>query len=264
MVKQQLHIVKIGGNIINDEGALFSFLKDFSELDSPKILVHGGGKRATEIAEAMGLKPKMIAGRRVTDEATLEVVTMVYAGLLNKKITAQLQKLNCYALGLSGADANCIVAHKRIVAAVDYGFAGDVDTINSEFIQVILQNNITPVFCAITHDKNGQLLNTNADTIASEIAIAMSNSYEVVLNYIFELKGVLEDIKDENSVIQHINLEKYEQLIESGIITEGMVPKLHNCFNALKKGVQKVNIGDASLIKNTNNLFTSLTIDNFS
>ncbi|HEY9169267.1 MAG TPA: acetylglutamate kinase [Lutibacter sp.] len=262
MVKQLLHIVKIGGNIINDAVALESFLGDFAVLDSPKILVHGGGKRATEIAEAIGLQSKMIAGRRVTDEATLEVVTMVYAGLLNKKIIAQLQKLNCNALGLSGADANCIVAHKRIVAEIDYGFVGDVDAINSEFIQVLLKNAVTPVFCAITHDKNGQLLNTNADTIASEIAIAMSHFYEVELNYIFELKGVLENIKDENSVVQHINLKKYEQLIESGIISEGMVPKLYNCFNALKKGVQKVNIGDASLIKNTDNLFTSLTIDN--
>lgn len=264
MGKQLLKILKIGGNIINDEAALGSFLKDFSALEGPKLLVHGGGKRATEIAEAMGLKPKMIAGRRVTDETTLEVVTMVYAGLLNKKITAQLQKINCNALGLSGVDANCILAHKRIVADVDYGFAGDVDAINAEFISVLLQNQITPVFCAITHDKNGQLLNTNADTIASEMAIAMSDFYEVELNYVFELKGVLENIEDKNSVIQHINFEKYERLLEAKIISEGMIPKLHNCFNALKKGVQKVNIGDASLVKKNNNLFTSLTMGNLS
>ena len=260
MAKQQVHIVKIGGNIINDEAALESFLKDFAALEGPKLLVHGGGKRANEISEAMGLLPKMIAGRRVTDEATLEVVTMVYAGLLNKKITAKLQKFNCNALGLSGADANCILAHKRIVAEVDYGFAGDVDAVNAEFISVLLQNKVTPVFCAITHDKNGQLLNTNADTIASEIAIAMCDFYAVALNYVFELKGVLSTIADKNSVIQHINLKKQEQLIEDGVISEGMIPKLHNCFNALKKGVQKVNIGDASLIKNTNNLFTTLSL----
>jgi acetylglutamate kinase len=260
MTKQQLHIFKIGGNIINDEVALESFLKDFSALEGPKLLVHGGGKRANEISEAMGLQPKMIAGRRVTDEATLEVVTMVYAGLLNKKITAQLQKLNCNALGLSGADANCILAHKRMVAEVDYGFAGDVDAVNAEFITVLLQNKVTPVFCAITHDKNGQLLNTNADTIASEISIAMSDFYVVALNYVFELKGVLSTIADKNSVIPNINLIKYEQLIEDGIISEGMIPKLHNCFNALKKGVQKVNIGDASLLKKTNNLHTELSI----
>lgn len=260
MDKQLLKIVKIGGNIINDETSLQSFLKDFAALDAPKILVHGGGKRATELSEAMGLQPKMVAGRRVTDEATLEVVTMVYAGLLNKKITAQLQKFNCNALGLSGADANCILAHKRIVSEVDYGFAGDVDAINAEFIKLLLQNKITPVFCAITHDKNGQLLNTNADTIASEMAIAMSDFYEVELNYIFELKGVLSTISDKNSVIQHINLKKYERLVEAKIISEGMIPKLHNCFNALKKGVQKVNIGDASLIQKTTILFTELSL----
>ena len=260
MAKQQLNIVKIGGNIINDEVALESFLKDFAALDGPKLLVHGGGKRANQISEAMGLQPKMIAGRRVTDEQTLEVVTMVYAGLLNKKITAKLQKFNCNALGLSGADANCILAHKRMVAEVDYGYAGDVDAINAEFIALLLQNKVTPVFCAITHDKNGQLLNTNADTIASEIAIAMSDFYEVELNYVFELKGVLENIADKNSVIQHINLKKYEQLIEDGVISEGMIPKLHNCFNALKKGVQKVNIGDAALLKKTNNLHTELSL----
>lgn len=256
-----LNIIKIGGNIINDEVALISFLKDFAALESPKILVHGGGKKATELSESLGLNPKMVEGRRVTDEATLELVTMVYAGLLNKKITAQLQKLNCNAMGLSGADANCILSHKRIVETVDYGFVGDIDSVNAQTINMFLQNNITPVFCAITHDKNGQLLNTNADTIASELAVAMSNYYEVELNFIFELKGVLLDIEDKNSVIQHINFEKYEQLVEAKIISDGMIPKLHNCFKALKKGVQKVNIGDASLIKKTANLHTTLTIE---
>ncbi len=260
MDKKLLKIVKIGGSIINDDIALTSFLKDFSKMNEPKILVHGGGKRATEIASVMGLKPKMINGRRVTDEANLEVVTMVYAGLLNKKITSILQQNNCNAIGLSGADANCIIAHKRIVKDIDYGFAGDVDAVNSEFINVLLQNKVMPVFCAITHDKNGQLLNTNADTIASEVAIAMSNLYETELNYVFELKGVLESIEDKNSVISEINLNKYEQLVDNSIISEGMIPKLHNCFNALKKGVNKVKIGDASLIKITNNLFTTLSL----
>ncbi|NOR28667.1 MAG: acetylglutamate kinase [Lutibacter sp.] len=259
-MKSKLNIVKIGGNIINDEVALASFLKDFSELEGFKILVHGGGKRATEIASEMGLKPKMINGRRVTDEANLEVVTMVYAGLLNKNITAQLQQNNCNALGLSGVDANCILAHKRIVKEIDYGFAGDVDEVNTETINVFLQNNMTPIFCAITHDKKGQLLNTNADTIASEVAIAMSDLFNVQLNYVFELKGVLETIEDGNSVIKDINLNKYEQLIEQGVISEGMIPKLHNCFSALKKGVQKVKIGDASLVKNEANLFTTLSL----
>jgi acetylglutamate kinase len=222
--------------------------------------VHGGGKKASEISSKMGLIPKMIEGRRVTDAATIEVVTMVYAGLLNKNITAILQKEGCNAMGLSGVDANCILAHKRIVKNIDYGFAGDVDAINSSIINVLLQHNVTPVFCAITHDKNGQLLNTNADTIASEVAIGMSKLYSTELNFVFELKGVLRNIDDKNSVIKQINSEKYKQLIEEGIISEGMIPKLHNCFNSLKNGVYKVNIGDASLVKVTKKLFTTLSL----
>ncbi len=260
MSKQLVQIVKIGGNVINNEEALNSFLKDFSEISGPKILVHGGGRKATEVSSAMGLEPKMINGRRVTDEATVEVVTMVYAGLLNKKITAKLQSFGCNAMGLSGADANCILAHKRIVKDIDYGFAGDVDAINSGIIDVLLQNKVTPVFCAITHDKNGQLLNTNADTIASEVAVGMSKLYTTELNFVFELKGVLENIDDKNSVITAINSEKYEQLVTAGIIADGMLPKMHNCFNALQKGVSKVKIGDASLVKNSTKLYTTLSL----
>lgn len=260
MKKQKLHIVKIGGNVINNEVLLTSFLNDFSALSTPKILIHGGGKKATEMATEMGLKPKMINGRRITDKQDLEIVTMVYAGLLNKKITAQLQQNNCKAIGLSGADANCILAHKRIVTAMDFGFAGDIDKVNSEIIQVFLEHDLAPVFCAITHDKNGQLLNTNADTIASEVAIAMSDLYKVELNYVFELKGVLKTIEDKNSVIKYINSEKYNQLINKGIISDGMLPKLHNCFNALKKGVHQVKIGDALLLKNKNESYTTLSI----
>jgi len=260
MKKQKLHIVKIGGNIINDKALLISFLNDFSALSTPKILIHGGGKKATEIATEMGIKPKMVDGRRITDKQNLEIVTMVYAGLLNKKIAAQLQQNSCNAMGLSGADANCILAHKRLVKEIDYGFVGDIDKVNSETIQVFLEHNLTPIFCAITHDKNGQLLNTNADTIASEVAIAMSQLYNTELNYVFELKGVLKTIEDKNSVIKHINSEKYNQLINEGIISDGMLPKLHNCFNALKKGVHQVKIGDASLIKKTTSLFTTLSL----
>lgn len=260
MKNQIVQIVKIGGNVINNEEALNSFLKDFSILEGPKILVHGGGRKATEVSSAMGLEPKMINGRRVTDEATVEVVTMVYAGLLNKKVTAKLQSYGCNAMGLSGADANCILAHKRIVKDVDYGFAGDVDAVNSEIIDVLLQNNVTPVFCAITHDKNGQLLNTNADTIASEVAIGMSKLYNTELNFVFELKGVLESIEDKDSVIREINSKKYEELIAQGIIADGMLPKMHNCFNALKKGVSKVKIGDASLVKNSTKIYTTLSL----
>lgn len=260
MSKQTVQIIKIGGNVINNNEALSSFLKDFSSLKGPKILVHGGGKKATEVSSAMGLQPQMINGRRVTDEATVEVVTMVYAGLLNKKIVAQLQKNGCNAMGLSGADANCILAHKRIVKDIDYGFAGDVDAINDVIIDVLLQNNVTPVFCAITHDKNGQLLNTNADTIASEIAIGMSEIYNAELNYVFELKGVLESINDKDSVIKEINSEKYEELVEQGIIADGMLPKMHNCFNSLRRGVSKVKIGDASLVNSSAKLYTTLSL----
>jgi acetylglutamate kinase len=260
MNKQPLRIFKIGGNIINNEEVLHSFLKDFAALEGPKILVHGGGRKASEISAALSLEPKMIQGRRVTDEATIEVVTMVYAGLLNKKITAKLQSFGCNAMGLSGADANCILAHKRIVKDIDYGFAGDVDAINSDIINVLVEQNVTPVFCAITHDKKGQLLNTNADTIASEVAVGMSKLYQTELNFVFELKGVLSTIEDKNSVITEINSEKYEQLVAKGIIAYGMIPKMHNCFNALKKGVDKVKIGDASLVNSSTKLYTTLSL----
>ncbi len=260
MPKQVLHIIKIGGNIINDKEKLSSFLSDFSQVKGHKILVHGGGNKATEIANDLGLKPKMIGGRRITDEANLEVVTMVYAGLLNKNITARLQHHNCNAIGLTGADANCIMAHKRIVKDVDYGFAGDVDKVNSDAIRLFLENKITPVFCAITHDKKGQLLNTNADTITSEIAKALSTDYEVELVYCFEKNGVLEDVNYENSVIEYINKETYENLKQKNIIAKGMLPKLKNCFEALENGVKKVIIGNPEVIYNRNQKYTTLTL----
>ncbi len=257
---QKLHIIKIGGNIINSPEILSSFLKDFSDLDGLKILVHGGGKKATELAESIGLKPKMVNGRRVTDEANLEIVTMVYAGLLNKNITAQLQQNNCNALGLSGTDANCILAHKRVVKDIDYGFAGDIDAVNSNNINVFLENGMTPVFCAITHDKNGQLLNTNADTIASEVSIAMSTNYDVELIYTFEMNGVLRSIKDKGSVIENINSISYKELKQKGIIADGMLPKMENCFNALQKGVRKVIIANPTILKNKKQPHTTLVL----
>ena len=260
MAKQSLSIIKIGGNIINNSELLSSFLKDFSELEGLKILVHGGGKKATSLANSIGLEPKILHGRRITDKANLEIVTMVYAGLLNKNITAVLQQNNCNALGLSGADANCILAHKRIVKDVDYGFAGDIDTVHSNNINVFLQNGMTPIFCAITHDKNGQLLNTNADTIASEISIAMANQYNISLIYTFEMNGVLRSIEDKNSVIENIDSKKYETLKLEGIITDGMLPKMENCFNALEKGVEKVVIGNPSVIRDKNQSFTTLIL----
>lgn len=259
-MKEKLTVIKIGGNIINNLELLSSFLNDFSKVKGLKILVHGGGKRATEMANNLGLQPKMIGGRRITDEANLEIVTMVYAGLLNKNITSELQKYNCNAIGLSGADANCILAHKRIIKDIDYGFAGDVDEVNASTIKVFLENKMIPIFCAITHDKNGQLLNTNADTIASEIAIGLSQDYEVELIYCFEKNGVLQNVNDENSVFEKIDSNFYIELKEKQIIAEGMLPKMENCFSALGKGVEKVIIGNSKVISDKNQKYTILTL----
>jgi len=256
----KLTIVKIGGNIINDSNTLLSFLKDFSKIKGLKILVHGGGRKATEMANKLGLEPKMVDGRRITDEANLEVVTMIYAGLLNKNIVARLQESNCNAIGLTGADANLILSHKRVVKDVDYGFAGDVDTVNSSVIKILVDNYLTPVFCAITHDKKGQLLNTNADTIASEIASAMSGVFEVELIYCFEKKGVLADTNDDDSVIERIDSRSYLQLKQKGIIAEGMLPKIDNGFYALENGVAKVVIGLPEIIKNKHLKQTTLIL----
>lgn len=257
-MKNKLTIVKIGGNIINNDEALVSFLTDFSSLEGLKILIHGGGKKASELATQMGLTPKMINGRRITDKANLDVVTMVYAGLLNKRIVAQLQNKNCNAIGLSGADANSVKAHKRLVKNIDYGFAGDIDKVNNSVIKLLLENKLTPIFCAITHDKKGQLLNTNADTIASEIASALAENYKVKLIYCFEKNGVLYNINDDNSVIENINLKSYQKLKKENKIADGMLPKLENCFNALQKGVVEISIGNPTIITNKNQKYTIL------
>lgn len=259
-MKQKLKIIKIGGKVINNKDALSSFLSDFSKIKEAKILVHGGGNKASEMANNLGLKPKIIEGRRVTDEANLEIVTMVYAGLINKNITAQLQQNNCNAIGLSGADANTILAHKRIVKHVDYGFAGDVDAVNSDIIKVFIDNKLTPVFCAITHDKNGQLLNTNADTITAEIAKAMSKEFEVELIYCFEKLGVLADVKNDDTLIEKIDFISLSFLKKANIIADGMLPKLDNCFDALQNGVTKVIIGKPEVIKDKNLKHTTLTL----
>ncbi|MEI6864929.1 acetylglutamate kinase [Flavicella sp.] len=259
-MKEKLTIVKVGGNVINNPEALLGFLLNFSKVEGNKILVHGGGKRATQLAADLGIEATIINGRRVTDTTTLEIVTMVYAGLLNKNITATLQKFNCNALGLSGADGNSIQAHKRIVKDVDYGFAGDVDGINETNIATFIKGGMTPVFCAITHDGKGQLLNTNADTIASEIAVGMSDLYDVSLIYTFEKNGVLTSVNDDESVITDINSEKYKQLKEQEIIADGMLPKMENCFDALQKGVLEVIIGNPTVIINKKQLFTTLTL----
>lgn len=245
-MKQTLNIVKIGGNIIDDADKLSNFLTLFSQLQGSKLLVHGGGKLATSLAKDMGIGQQLIDGRRVTDAATLKIVTMVYAGYINKTIVAKLQSLGVNAIGLSGADGNAIQAHKRIHLSIDYGFVGDIDNVDSGFLLSLLAVTNTIVFAPITHDKNGQLLNTNADTIARELATALIDSYDVQLIYSFEKPGVLLDATDHATVIPVINATKYQQLKAEQKIFDGMIPKLDNAFTALQLGVKKVIIGDAA------------------
>lgn len=239
-----LKIYKIGGGIIDNQKELSSFLQLFSQEKSPKLLVHGGGKGASKLLQQLGIEPKMVDGRRITDQATLNVVTGLYAGNINKSIVAQLQKLNINALGLSGADANCITAKKRPKHTIDFGFVGDLDenSVDAPRLQSFLDMNLTPVLCAITHDKKGQLYNTNADTIASQVAIALSKFYEVELNFCFDKIGVLRDIHDDSSLISSINKKEYQQLKEDKIIFEGMIPKLDNAFEVIASGVKQVNL----------------------
>jgi acetylglutamate kinase len=244
-----LKVVKIGGNIIDNPTALHNILSDFSKLKHPKILVHGGGTKTTELSKKLGITTNVIEGRRVTSQETLPIATMVYGGLINKNIVTMLQAKSCNSIGLSGADGNSIKAIKRPVKNIDYGLVGDIKEVNTSFINVLLEQNITPVFCALTHTKEGQILNTNADTIASEIAVAMSLYYSVELLYCFEKPGVLKDINDEKSTIATLTQETFKVLLEQKIIANGMIPKIENCFSSLKKGVQKVCIGNASLIK---------------
>ena len=223
-------------------------------------MVHGGGKRATHIASKLGIESKMVKGRRVTDPETLEVITMVYGGLVNKNVVAKLQALGTDAIGLTGADINSIQSDKRPVKDIDFGFVGDVKKVASKSINKLLKADFTPVFCAITHDGNGQLLNTNADTIASKIAVGMSEIYDTSIYYCFELNGVLEDFNDKESIIKKINSENYQKLLKEGIISDGMIPKLDNCFDALNSGVQKVHIGNTSMLTKENNIFTTITL----
>jgi len=251
---EKVFVIKIGGNIIDDETKLSSFLQSFALINGKKILVHGGGKLATKLANALGVEQQMIDGRRITDAETLKIVTMVYAGSINKNIVAKLQSHHCNAIGLSGADGNCIVSHKRGskspsgVEGIDYGFVGDVDSVNTALLKSLLDQHMAVVLAPITIDKNGQLLNTNADTIAQETAKALSVLYDVELIYSFEKAGVLLDVHDESSVINTINPSSYQQLKEEKKIFEGMIPKLDNAFAALQNGVSKVIIGKAEAI----------------
>jgi acetylglutamate kinase len=242
---ETLYVVKIGGNIIDDEKKLSAFLDAFSRLNAKKILIHGGGKLATKLAEQLHVPQQMVDGRRITDAETLKIVTMVYAGLINKSIVARLQAAGTNAIGLTGADGNSILAHKRVVKDRDYGFAGDVDNVNAAFLHALLQEDVSPVLAPITHNGQGQLLNTNADTIAQETAKAMSEFYEVTLLYSFEKSGVLLNAKDDTSVIPVINPAAYKELKDKNLVFAGMIPKLDNAFSALASGVQKVIIGNA-------------------
>ncbi|APD08116.1 acetylglutamate kinase [Flavobacteriaceae bacterium UJ101] len=249
--KQDITILKIGGNVINDPTLLKEVLIDFASITTPKILIHGGGKIAGNLSKKLGIEPKMHEGRRITDQETLDIVTMVYAGLLNKRIVSLLQEAKCNAIGLSGADANTIQANKRPVKDIDYGFVGDLnsESINESALTIFLQNGLTPVFCAITHNKKGQLFNTNADTIASSIANQLASTQHVRLIYCFEKKGVLQDIEDEDSYIPKITPEIYQDLKSKNIIFEGMIPKLDNAFNSINKGVKEVILCNPSNIK---------------
>jgi len=243
----RLTIVKVGGRVVDDPGMLNAMLDDFKHITGYKLLVHGGGPAATRLAARLGVETRMINGRRITDMETLEIVTMVYGGLVNKRVVAGLQARNCNALGLTGADLDLIRARKRPVEEVDYGFAGDVESVNIRELRLLLAENVIPVVAPLTHDGNGMLLNTNADTIASRLAIEFSNYFKVLLFFCFEKKGVLSDPQDENSILAELSESMFAEYQVSGIISSGMIPKLTNGFYAIRNGVSEV------LITNTEN-----------
>ncbi len=244
----KITIVKVGGKIVEEPQSLKQLLSDFSKIEGHKILVHGGGRSATAMATRLGIESKMVNGRRITDQETLNVVTMVYGGLVNKQIVAGLQALGVNALGLTGADLNIIRSEKRPVQEVDYGFVGDVKEVNAEIIADLLSKNIVPVLAPLTHDKMGNMLNTNADTIAGETAKALTPYFDVSLMYCFEKKGVLLDENDDESVISEITPFLFEKYVSEGIISGGMIPKLENAFEAIEAGVKQVIITRADLI----------------
>jgi acetylglutamate kinase len=245
----RLTIVKVGGKVVEDADLLNTLLDNFITITGYKILVHGGGSLATKMAERLGIETKMVEGRRITDPETLEIATMVYAGLVNKKIVAGLQARNCNALGLTGADLDLIRARKRPVEPIDYGLVGDVEEVNIHELRLLLYENVIPVVAPLTHDGLGALLNTNADTIAAHLGMELSHNYKVLLFYCFEKRGVLADPTDENSVMSELTETRYNELKDSGIISSGMIPKIFNGFKALQKGVSEV------LITNPDNFY---------
>lgn len=245
---EKLTIIKVGGKIVENDESLQSLLKEFAKIEGFKILVHGGGRSATKMAEELGIESKMVDGRRITDKETLKVVTMVYAGLVNKNIVAKLQALNIDAIGLTGADMNIILSDKRPVKEIDYGFVGDVKEVSAEKLFTLLKHDLVPVLAPLTHDGKGSMLNTNADTIAAETAKALSSSFEVDLVYCFEKAGVLMNENDESSVINEIDKSKFTQLVKDGVINGGMIPKLENAFESIESGVNNVIITKAENI----------------
>lgn len=262
---EQLFVIKIGGNVIDDENNLSAFLKDFAAISGKKILIHGGGKIATKLGDKLGIESKYINGRRVTDADTIDLVTMVYGGLVNKKIVAQLQALHCNAIGLTGADGNIIPATKRPITkeGIDFGFVGDVNTkeLGSSNLELMLANGLTPIIAPLTHDGKGQILNTNADTIASAVAVVLSAIYDVRLVYCFEKKGVLDNVDDDNSVIPLITKDIYKLLKDGNKLFDGILPKIDNAFTAIDSGVKEVLIGHADdLLQNVTTKTTGTLI----
>ena len=248
-MKQKLTIVKVGGAVVEDEIQLTQLLKDFSAISGHKVLIHGGGRRATQVAASFGIESKMVGGRRITDADMLNVVTMVYGGLVNKNLVARLQANGVNALGLTGADIDVIRSHKRpLKDGVDFGFVGDVDRADGQMLSRLIEAGITPVMAPLTHDGQGHILNTNADTIASETAKALAPFYDVTLIYSFEKKGVLSNPDDDNSVIPTISRADFERYKADGTISGGMLPKIENALSAIDKGVNRVIITLATAI----------------
>ena len=245
---EKLTVVKVGGKVVENPGQLALLLEGFNKLEGHKLLVHGGGKLATSVGDRMGIESHYVDGRRITDRETLDVVVMVYAGLVNKNIVARMQSMGINALGLTGADLNLMEAHKRPVKEIDYGFVGDVDTVNGEILADLIRKNVVPVVAPITHNKKGELLNTNADTIASEVAKAMTPFFDVSLVFCFEKKGVLANESDDDSVINNIDRDSFNTLKASGVVSGGMIPKLDNAFASIEKGVKQVIITRSDLL----------------
>ena len=248
MMKEKLTVIKVGGKIVEEEATLNQLLADFSAIEGYKVLVHGGGRSATKLAAQLGIESKMVKGRRITDAETLKVVTMVYGGLVNKSIVAGLQAKGVNAMGLTGADMNVIRSVKRPVKDVDYGFVGDVEKVNADLLGSLSRQGVVPVMAPLTHDGQGSMLNTNADTIAGETAKALAELFDVTLVFCFEKKGVLSNENDDDSVIPVITPELFQEYVEKGIIQGGMIPKLENSFSAIDAGVSQVVITLASAI----------------